>query len=1058
MKKPPKLISFGCIVLDADNQVVYTNPGAADIFGFDNTKNVHNPFTQAPEYQPCGGLSADLAKRYLGEARRNGASRFKWHSPNLEGRMLALDISCEYDASSGEIYVYMSVTSKLRPRLKLPETIVPEDVPKIAEEMPATALKSKEEIKSASESLKALNPKFASKEGHTFVKSYEKMLASSDEGTEQLNHAINAVERFSLALDTVERLSLALDAMPLVCNTFDKDFHIVDCNQRAVEMFGMHSKQEFIERFHEIIPPFQPDGRPSGEKAVEFISRAFEGEKIVYDWMDIHPVTGESMPSQVTLHKCKMKGEDYVLAFIQDERKHVRLTTELQSALGDAQLASHAKAQFLFRMSHEIRTPLNAILGMAELALREEMNDAAFEHLSIIKQAGTNLLSIVNDILDFSKIESGTLEIIPEEYTLSSLLNDVVNIVKVHMIDSYVRFNVDVDCTIPSVLYGDAARIRQIMLNLLINSIKYTDNGFINLSIQSEPAGDDVKLTIIVEDSGRGIAAENMPHLFEEFAQFDTLTNKDIEGTGLGLPIVRSLLTLMGGEIFVESVYGKGSTFTVVLTQGVRGDNAHMVTNFSENISVLVFERRTENIEQLSKAFNDIGVKYTTAPTSAVFLNKLLNDKFDFIFIASALYTELKSNYDKLMSDSKIVLIAKFGDSVSEENHSVLTSPIYSIPVAAILSGQDTGSSEEASPDAKSDTSDSFCAPDAKVLVVDDISLNLKVVEGLMAPYCIQVDFCDSGRAAIEAVKHNTYDLILMDHMMPVMDGIEATLHIRRLESPWYSTVPIIALTANAMSGAKEMFFRNGFDDFLSKPIDTAKFHAIIKKWIPKEKKKIAAEDVPAEDSGGANDIADTGTVIEIEGVDTAKGIKLTGGTANNYIQILKIYCENVSEKIGPIKDSLENEDIPLYTTYVHALKSASASIGADTASRLAGELENAGHSNNTDFITAHTDKFLADLDVLLENIGAFIKSKEQIDLRQLPLDKNPLKGLMAAFKEAMLDYDIGAINEHSDNLQKYASLPEIGEAIEKILRSTVLGEYDEAVALIDNILEMKEF
>ncbi|GBU23579.1 aerobic respiration control sensor protein ArcB [Fibrobacteria bacterium R8-3-H12] len=381
--------------------------------------------------------------------------------------------------------------------------------------------------------------------------------------------------------------------------------------------------------------------------------------------------------------------------------------------------ANKAKSNFLAKMSHEIRTPMNAINGMSELALRENLPDAAREHIVTIKQAGTNLLSIINDILDISKIESGKLEIVTSKYLFSSLINDVVSIIKTKIADSGLRFDINIDPNIPNSLLGDETRIRQALLNVLSNAVKYTKKGFISLSASAEIKKGTVLLTINVADSGKGIKPKDLKKLFDEFVQVDMESRKSTEGTGLGLAITKNLLTAMGGDISVQSEYGKGSTFTLKLPQKISSD-------------VL---------------------------------------------------------FDSLENDS-----------------------------AAIK----------------------FNAPNARVLVVDDIEANLKVAKGLMQPYKMQIDLCQSGIEAIEMVKANSYDLVLMDQMMPEMDGVEATKLIRVMagENPHYAELPIIALTANAVSGAKEMLFSNGFSDFLSKPIDTIELNSILEKWIPKGKRK----------------------------------------------------------------------------------------------------------------------------------------------------------------------------------------------------------------------------
>jgi len=396
-----------------------------------------------------------------------------------------------------------------------------------------------------------------------------------------------------------------------------------------------------------------------------------------------------------------------------------RIFKSLLDTMKALEVASKAKGDFLAKMSHEIRTPMNAIIGMTELTMREELPPIARKHANIVKRSAENLLSIINDILDFSKIESGKLEILPTNYSLSSLINDVKSIIETKMSESEIKITTKIGKNIPDSLFGDEVRIRQILLNILSNAVKYTKEGSISFVINGQILdNENIILTISVTDTGIGIKAEDINKIFSDFVQVDSITNIGIEGTGLGLAITKNLVKSMNGEIKVESEYGNGSTFTIILPQKI------------------------------------ISLK----PTAKI----IFNDDENFI--------------------------------------------------------------------ESSDNIKNFTAPNAKVLVVDDNEVNLAVAEGLLFPYNMQVDICLSGIEAIEMIKNNNYDLVFMDHMMPEMDGVETTKCIREFDK----TLPIVALTANAVSGMKEMFLENGFNDFLSKPIDTIKLNSILGKWIHK--------------------------------------------------------------------------------------------------------------------------------------------------------------------------------------------------------------------------------
>jgi len=598
----------------------------------------------------------------------------------------------------------------------------------------------------------------------------------------------------------------------------------------------------------------------------------------------------------------------------------------LRQTVLSLETSSRYKSEFLAMMSHEIRTPMNAVLGMAELALREKALDRAQEHVRTIKAAGTNLLSLINDILDFSKIESGKLEIVPGDYRFSSLIKDVTNIIQIRAEDSQLAFKVNVDGNIPKTLFGDEVRIRQIMLNILSNAVKYTSKGYVVLTVSGAMADDEtVNLTIEVSDSGRGIKKEDIGKLFKDFVQIDLVKNKGIEGTGLGLAITKKLVTTMGGSISVKSVYGKGSVFTVLLPQ------------------------------------------------------KIGNSE----------------------------------DLADEE------------AVAA------------------------FTTRGAKALVVDDAATNLIVAQGLLSIYNLEVHTCRSGAEAIEAVKKEAFDLVFMDHMMPEMDGVEAAMRIRNVGRRC-EKMPIIALTANAVSGMKEMFLRYGFNDYLSKPIDTSKLEAVLEKWVPKEKQfPLNAEGaVTAADAGGGPSVE-----ISIDGIDVKKGMAAVRGSAESYLRVLSVFCSDGRDKLAGIKKALEANDIRLYTTYVHALKSASANIGAGELSEAARNLEIAGKDGNRAYIDRYNSMLTSYLEWLLDVLESQLTAINDKTHGEV-FDTGALKAALVSMKDALAAVNIGAIRSSAKELQQFAGGAGAGAEVESILQNTLGGEYDKAIAQIDGMLQ----
>jgi signal transduction histidine kinase/DNA-binding response OmpR family regulator/HPt (histidine-containing phosphotransfer) domain-containing protein len=626
--------------------------------------------------------------------------------------------------------------------------------------------------------------------------------------------------------------------------------------------------------------------------------------------------------------------------------------------------ANRAKSQFLSTMSHEIRTPMNAIIGMGELALRAGSMPQMVGYVREIKQAGITLLSLINDILDFSKIEAGKLEIMPVSYNLASLINDVVNIARTRIAEKPIRLFVNVDPALPAGLVGDEIRIRQILLNLLGNGVKYTLKGFVGLTVTGEKRDDGkILLRVDVSDSGIGIKPEDQNKLFEEFKQVDTRRNKGIEGTGLGLAITKRLCASMNGNLSVSSVYGEGSTFTALIPQGIEVSIPFAAVENPEQKSVLIHEQRLVYVRSIGWTLDRLGVPWTYAASGDEFLKAIASGNWYYVFTGHRFHEFVVSRFSDGEEGKKprlALMVERNTETPIPETRS-LSMPVLSSSLANILNGvEDTAN-------AFTDTGDftgvTFTAPGARLLVVDDISVNLQVASGLLAPYGADVETSLSGAGAVELVKTHSYDLIFMDHLMPDMDGIETTAHIREWErsckvskgnSP--GEIPIIALTADAVSGMKEMFLSKGFNDYLSKPIDIKKLDDILDKWLPKEKrKKMAGKKEPGPDARReispikAETPEPAGASLRISGVDVSRGITMTGGTEAGYRKVLAMFRRDAQDRLPLLRSfavqnrAPDEKELSQFVTQVHALKSASAALGAAEVSSLAAALEAAG-------------------------------------------------------------------------------------------------------------------
>jgi len=839
-------------------------------------------------------------------------------------------------------------------------------------------------------------------------------------------------------------LSAVYRAIPDQVYSMDEDLRFTSCNPKYEEYHGL-TEAEILGKTDMDIYADAPD--PELVKIIMEVNAGVINERKTITTEETHTRPGKkTIILKSTKTPLIQDGKVIGLLGISSD------ITEHREAINAANEASRAKSAFLARMSHEIRTPMNAIIGMTELALREEEVSSVHRHIRTVKQAGAHLLSLINDILDFSKIEVGKLEIFEDEYMVSSLVNDVISIIRMRVVDTNIRFVVNMDSNIPNLLIGDETRIRQVLLNILNNAVKYTERGFVSFIAQYEVIDEkNINLVMEVMDSGRGIKQEDVDKLFGEYMQVDLSKNKGIEGVGLGLAITWNIVKAMGGDIKVYSEYGKGSIFTVTIPQKVSSPVPLASVKDPDKIKVLVYERREIFANSISLSIDNLGVDCTLISNNSELHSKLSANEYNYIFVSFSLYEKSKAAIMKLGKQAKVVLLAEFGEATYEKKLGLIAMPVYAIPIANILNGV----SESFNLNENEETIGRFVAPEAIVLVVDDVTTNLRVAQGLMSPYKMKVDLCKSGQEAIQAVTDIRYDLVFMDHKMPNMDGAEATALIREKgsEDPYYKNLPIIALTANAVSGAKEIFLKSGFNDYLSKPIDTTKLNAVLEKWIPKGKQKhsLAGEDVTIAET--SDEVSEK---IEIEGVNVEKGLFFSGGTAKSFLETLAIYHKDGLEKIREINDSMDKGDIGLYTIHVHALKSASANIGAEALAEAAAVLEQAGERKDKEYIELHTPALLASLDALLRNImNVLVLRRDRNENGKY--DVSELKTELAVLKEALESFDAGTINKSVDALGNIVPSGGVKQQILDISEKILIGEYEEAMDIVDRLLKTGE-
>jgi len=681
----------------------------------------------------------------------------------------------------------------------------------------------------------------------------------------------------------------------------------------------------------------------------------------------------------------------------------------LSAAKEAADERSQTKSSFLARMSHEIRTPLNSIMGMSELILREPQNipEKLYGYVQDIKLSSVNLLAIINDILDLSKIEQGRLEIITAPYMFSSLVNDAITAVRMRSDEKKLCFTVFVESALPNNLIGDEVRVRQILLNLLSNAVKYTDKGYVALAIRmGRKTADTVELLISVADSGKGIRADDQKKLFDEFVRVDMDRNKNVEGTGLGLAITKSLVAQMDGEIGLSSMYRKGSTFTVTLPQRYSGDTVFASVAEPETKHSIIYGESVLYALSLASSLADLGVPHDLAASQNEFFEKLHHNDYSFVLLEDVAYEKIEEPREKLFANSTVILFAgNIKDAVSRIHRSMIM-PVHSLSVANALNNQpDTvGFRGEAF------TGMRFVAPSARVLVVDDIQTNLRVAEGLLAPYKMRVDLCSSGREAISLARRTAYDLIFMDHMMPEMDGNTAARRIRSLGEGRFRSVPIVALTANAVAGMKDVFLDNGMNDFLPKPIDPGKLDAILLKWLPDDKRETVSEFVPSSRNAQI--------LPNIPGVDMELAMRRFDGNAALYLTILEAYAKHTPSVLLKLRLSLRENNLGDYAIAVHGIKGSSANVGAVDVSAWAGRLEAAAKSGDFRVVLNDTGLFIQEVEGLIEEFKMLSHEEDAGEKRQMLPAPDPVS--LRVLLDACSQYDVEAMDTIVAQLEGY--------------------------------------
>ncbi|MCL1981501.1 MAG: ATP-binding protein, partial [Clostridiales bacterium] len=780
--------------------------------------------------------------------------------------------------------------------------------------------------------------------GHRLFSIHHKLIKDEDGGFSAIALIMRDITDEHLQ-DENRRVTDRLMASQLPCMVWDEEGRVVECNEKALELFALSERSLGFEYITATIQPdLQPDGTLTEDVRQRFIAEAQESG---YAKIEVHLKESDGTPLLVETTGVRVSWQYSHRLFVYfrdltEMRAHEAEAKEAEDLIKAMELqrekmqaAAEAKSQFFASMSHELRTPLNTIIGLLELLRTDNLDQEQKSYIKETRRMSSVLLQTINDILDFHKIEAGKLTLMPVHFNLHTLFSNLVSMHKFMAESKGLTFNSQFAPDLPRLVFGDELRLRQIITNLIANAVKYTQNGYINFYVDSAIKDGKECIVFRIEDSGIGIKEENLPILFDEFERFDSHKNRGITGTGLGLAISKQLAHMMDGQIEVVSEYGKGSAFTFYQPL-IRG--------------------RLDQIE----------------PTAGI---------------------------------ERVV-----------------------------------------------------AKPDTKVLVVDDNDGNITVALGLLARHGIVPQTATDGTQAVKMIRANRYDLVFMDHMMPIMDGVEATTIVRSYGGDYFTKLPIIALTANAIDSAHELFFSCGMNDFISKPIDVSELNRMLLKWLPEHRIDKHGNDevffdLPGDETVPYKLLEDLMAVPDLNVVD---GLSQMSGDKRLYIDILWQFCKSAENDIASLKSFAKNSQWKYYGIRMHALKSVFANIGNQFMADWAFSLENAALWGDTDKCLKETANFCNSMLLLYRNLEKTGLITDMVSASHKEwMSKEALQAKLRQLLDACNDFQA----ETAEPIVSELSVITVGAKADKKLmeiHDLVLSfDYDEAAKAIEDLLEV---
>lgn len=817
-----------------------------------------------------------------------------------------------------------------------------------------------------------------------------------------------------------------------------------------------------------------------------------------------------SVISRVAFHLIVVFMSGYLSCFIINRREKQRASTDKQ--IVELKEINTRTEDFLANVSHELRTPINAVTGMTSVMLKTEKDEGKRQNLISVNAAGNRLFEQIEDILDYTEIDAGRITVAHEKYIITSLVNDIINEKRVREGKEDVEIIFDTDVQIPSILIGDSTKIKKIIVHLVENALKYTKKGGVYVRIYTIPKAYGVNLCINVEDTGIGMTSEELERVQDGFYQSNASRSRRAGGLGLGLSVACGMVNALGGFIQFKSKKDEGTTIIVSIPQEVLDESPIMKLDNPQKLCLAAYLIPDKYLlprvrEYYNRLISNVvrGLDIELHRVYGLDELKRLENYYHLthLFIADEEYLQDKEYFESLHSRMRVVIISKNAlDYKQSSKLSVIKKPLSTLPLISVLNSDFTLPSDGL------EEKHMKCL-NTSVLVVDDEPMNLLVAQGIFKNYGIKVTTANGGKKAIDICENEDFDLIFLDHMMPEMDGVETLHHLRRLHMTDKEQLKVIAFTANAMSSARDMFLKEGFDDFISKPIELTELERLLKRMLPEN--QIAYEAMEDEDSGDdrstedgdnslvstTNDIQSlTGSSKESESLtssvkenesltSTAKesifinqktALEYCGGDQAFYKQLVENYLEEESEKREKLTTFCQKQDMKNYQIFVHGLKSASRMIGADDLSDHAKSLEDAAKGEDKDLIAkehpilmdeyalvCQTMRGLFDIpenkendnEILPEQASCDANRKEKLEDLLPEIGKEDFEAKLICLNRGLSTYDFESVAEILPGLEnKSYGGQNLSDLVKSIRKDLDDFEADRAKELVDQAME----